>query len=72
MHSYPRIRRITAEQFYIKLVEQGDLHDGDEILELLLNSPWDTEMPTTEIADRVLQVASLLKVGHLVAESLET
>lgn len=66
MHSYPRIRRITAEQLYIKLVEQGGMNDRHQVaVDLLLNSPWDGDDSTADISSLALQVASALGVANL-------
>ena len=65
MHPFPRIRRITAELLYIKLVEQAGMEDGHPVLELLLDSPWDADNSEADATTFALQVARLLKVGHL-------
>jgi hypothetical protein len=65
MHPFPRIRRIMAEQFYIKLVEHAGMAYDHQVLDLLLASPWDdvtTEETTVGLA---LQVAASLEVAHL-------
>jgi hypothetical protein len=48
LNPYPRVRRYTAEQLYVKLAEDGEiLFDGDECLEeanqLLLSTVWHEE-----------------------------
>ena len=68
MHPYPRIRRLTAEQLYVKLVEQAGVDDGHHVLEILLNSPWDGDSSEAEAASFALQVAASLDVGHLLEE----
>lgn len=65
IHSYPRIRRITAEQLYTKLVEEQGLGANDEVLDLLLTSPWDGVEAAEDVAIFAQGVASSLKLDSL-------
>ena len=69
LHPYPRVRRHTAEQLYIKLVEDGDvLFDNPEHLEktnqLILTVVWHEETdPSGQLTDTRNYIADLLDIS---------
>ncbi len=65
MHVYPRVRRIAAENFYIKLIEQPDISDSHPAIELLLTNPWEQDMLEEEAKRMATDIASLLNVPFL-------
>jgi hypothetical protein len=68
LNPYPRVRRFTAEQLYVKLVEDGDmLFDRDECLEeanqLLLSTVWHEENdPRGELSSCRNRIVDLLGI----------
>ena len=68
LNPYPRVRRYTAEQLYVKLAEDGaNVFDGDECLEeanqLLLNTIWHEEHdPLGQLTTCRNRIADLLGV----------
>lgn len=67
MHPFPRVRRITAENFYVKLGELEDYGESHPAIDLLLTSPWDgTESDVKKMAT---DVASSLDVLQLVDQT---
>jgi hypothetical protein len=65
MHPFPRVRRIAAENLYVKLVEQPATTGSHPALDLLLNSPWDST-DTVVATKMAMDVASSLEVAQLV------
>ena len=68
LNPYPRVRRYTAEQLYVKLAEDGDeLFDDHECLEeasqLLLSAVWHEENdPNAQLTDSRNRIADLLGI----------
>jgi hypothetical protein len=65
MHPFPRVRRIAAENLYVKLVEQPAMSAGHPALDLLLSNPWDST-DTVTATKMAVEVASSLEVAQLV------
>ena len=65
MHPFPRVRRIVAESFYVKLVEQTSADDNLPALQLLLDSPWDST-DVLEATKMAMEVAFSLEIAELV------
>lgn len=65
MHPFPRVRRIAAENLYVKLVEQPTMVENHPALELLLSNPWDSTDEATAVK-MAAEVASSLEVAQLV------
>jgi len=70
LNPYPRVRRFTAEQLYVKLVEDGDIlvPDKHECLEeanqLLLRVVWHDELdPHGQLSDSRNRIADLLGIS---------
>jgi len=67
-HKYPRIRRHTAEQFYVKLIEDESVVPGDkagvsEATDLLSETHWDRELgPPGNVRETRNKVAELLGI----------
>lgn len=68
LNQYPRVRRYTAEQLYVKLAEDGDVLFGDpecleEANELILTAVWHEETdPRGQLADARNRIADLLDI----------
>eukprot|EP00934_Nitzschia_sp_Nitz4_P009143 Nitzschia sp. Nitz4//scaffold179_size51476//40380//44226//NITZ4_006931-RA/size51476-processed-gene-0.18-mRNA-1//-1//CDS//3329539231//9133//frame0 len=56
-HSFPRIRRIAAENLYMVLQEKRNV---EEALDLLLTSPWDGDLEAKTVGEWTLDVAAKL------------
>jgi len=69
MHPFPRVRRITAENFYVKLGEQAELNEDHPALKLLLTSPWDGPDSEMDVTQMAMKVASALDVMKLLQET---
>lgn len=69
LNPYPRVRRYTAEQLYVKLVEDGEIiFDGDECIkeanQILLNTVWhDEHDPHGIMSASMNRIADLLGVA---------
>ncbi len=54
-HEFPRVRRFTADNLYVRLLEEPDLLrtqvHSEPALELLLEAPWDSDMNRIEAND---------------------
>ena len=63
-HRFPRVRRFTAETFYIRLLESpellGEPNDSHPVLELLLNHPWDSDLEESRVKEMGARTAELL------------
>ncbi len=68
VHKYPRIRRHTAEQLYVKLIEDESVIPGDisgipEATDLLSQTQWDRDLgPPGNVRETRNKVASLLGI----------
>jgi hypothetical protein len=68
-HRFPRVRRFTAEHFYVRLLESPELvgdgggDDNHPALELLLNNPWDGDLDETKVKEMAKEVAETLGLG---------
>lgn len=68
LNPYPRVRRYTAEQLYVKLVEDGEImFDGDECIkdanQILLNTVWhDEQDPCGDMSAGMNRIADLLGI----------
>jgi len=68
LNPYPRVRRYTAEQFYVKLAEDGDVifneHESmEEANQLLLSVVWHEEHdPRGHLPDSRNRIADLLDI----------
>lgn len=68
LNPYPRVRRYTAEQLYVKLAEDGDImFDGNECLDeanqLLLTTIWHEEQdPRGQLSVCRNRIADLLGI----------
>ena len=65
LNPYPRVRRYTAEQLYVKLAEDGEiLFDGDECLEeanqLLLSTVWHEEHDLSSCRNRIVDLLGIV------------
>jgi len=67
MHPFPRVRRITAENLYVRLLETPDLDGKNPALDLLLTNPWDSDQSPKNIHKMASEVASTLGVEILEA-----
>lgn len=67
MHPFPRIRRIVAENLYVKLVEQPTACDNNPALDLLLSNPWDS-MDVVTATKLATEVATSLDVAQLLLD----
>ncbi len=69
LNPYPRVRRFTAEQLYIKLAEDGDMlfdkcEGVEEANQLLLSIAWNNEHdPCGQFSDARNRIADLLKIS---------
>lgn len=66
-HRFPRVRRYTAEQLYIKLIEDSsiisDSEDVDKAMDILSNTNWDRDLgPPSNIRQCRNEVAKLLGI----------
>jgi hypothetical protein len=59
-HSYPRVRRFTADHLYVRLLEEPEVvpcrESVDAAMELLLEGQWDADVSlenTRELRNRV-------------------
>jgi hypothetical protein len=61
-HRFPRVRRYTAENFYIQLLERPDLAkdeiDAQRCGKLLLEAPWDADLNARQISELAASVAA--------------
>lgn len=62
MHPFPRVRRITAENLYVKLVEKSYMDDDHPGLGLLLTRPWDGPASEEEIKNMAMEAISALNM----------
>lgn len=66
-HQFPRVRRFTAEQMYVRLLEESDIlsiqNQLDTVLELLLEAPWDSDMNRNEINELSLRLAEMIGIS---------
>lgn len=68
LNPYPRVRRCTAEQLYVKLTEDGDALFGEnkcleEANQLLLSVVWHEEHdPSGQLSDARNRIADLLGI----------
>ena len=68
LNRFPRVRRYTAEQLYVKLAEDGDALFGDhgrleEANQLLLSTVWHEERdPEGKLTDTRNRIADLLDI----------
>jgi hypothetical protein len=66
-HTFPRVRRYTAENLYIRFLENPDLASGtgesQSALELLLNNAWDGDLDAGKAREMAIEVAEKLGVG---------
>ena len=70
LNPYPRVRRYTAEQLYVKLVEDGDMLISDEqegsieeVNQILLHAVWHEELdPSGKLTDTRNRIADLLGI----------
>ena len=62
MHPFPRVRRIAAENLYVRLLESPDLDGDNPALELLLTNPWDSDQSPFNVKKMASEVASALGV----------
>lgn len=68
LNTYPRVRRYTAEQLYVKLAEDGDqlLYEHERLEEanqLLLSAVWHEEKdPSGKLTDSRNRIADLLGI----------
>lgn len=60
MHPFPRVRRITAENLYVRLLES--LEGESPALDLLLTNPWDSDQSQIDVNKMALEVARALGV----------
>ena len=65
MHPFPRVRRIAAENFYIRLIEDPERDSNDPALALLLTNPWDGDEPDSKVREMAMEVAKALGVDSL-------
>ena len=70
LNPYPRVRRYTAEQLYVKLAEDGDMMFDDdhgcleEANQLLLSTVWDEEHdPRGQLSESRNRIADLLGIS---------
>ena len=70
-HRFPRVRRLTAEHLYIRLLENPDIvgDAGDDVAaqDLLLNHPWDGELDDATVREMGNDVA--MKLGLTLTSS---
>lgn len=62
MHPFPRVRRIAAENFYVKLLEQPWMQDDHPAISLLLGNAWDGDLSDADISRMAADVAVALGV----------
>jgi hypothetical protein len=68
MHRFPRVRRIAAENLYVRLLEKPDLDSENPALNLLLTNPWDGDEPEMKVKEMAMEVAIALDVQSLVTQ----
>ena len=61
-HPFPRVRRLAAENFYVKLLEQPWVQDDHPAMLLLLGNAWDGDVSDTEIQRMAADVAEALDI----------
>ena len=64
MHPFPRVRRIAAENLYIRLLENPETDDEHPALSLLLEHQWD-EGAAEKVQNAAREVAEALHVTTL-------
>ena len=64
-HPFPRIRRIAAENLYVRLLEDPEVDEIHPVLTLLLNNPWDGDESQAKVMEMAVAVATALDVGLL-------
>jgi len=66
-HRFPRVRRYTAENFYVQLLDRADLVGSssvdDDWTTVLLDSQWDKDLSTRQILEMTTKVASKLGIS---------
>jgi hypothetical protein len=62
MHPFPRIRRIAAENLYIRLLEKTELDSNHPALNLLLVNPWDGDEPEARVKEMGTEIAVALSI----------
>ncbi|CAJ1936513.1 unnamed protein product [Cylindrotheca closterium] len=67
-HPFPRVRRIAAENLYVRLLESPDLDGDNPALELLLTNPWDSDQSPLNVKKMASELASALGVELLPSE----
>lgn len=65
-HPFPRVRRFTADQLYMRLLEDSmivsDQHNVDGAMELLLNTPWDADFELCNFRETRNQAAHMVGI----------
>jgi hypothetical protein len=65
-HQFPRVRRLTADHFYVCLLEESDIlsrqDEMDAALQLLLEAPWDSDMNLQEANELATRLADLIGI----------
>lgn len=66
-HKFPRVRRFTADHLYVRLLEESeilrDLSDSETAIQLLLETPWDSEMTDLEATELSCSFARTIGLG---------
>ena len=65
-HAFPRVRRLTADHFYVRLLEDGVIlsrqDELDSALQLLLEAPWDSDMNLKEASELSMRLAEMIGI----------
>jgi hypothetical protein len=63
-HPFPRVRSHTAEQFYLVLLENQGFGSSSnpKVLEIILTTPWGSELDNLFLSDKTKEVAEHLAV----------
>lgn len=67
-HPFPRIRRVTAENLYVKLLETPEMEDGHPALRLLLSTTWDGDVDTLALKAKAEDVGLALGADRVFQE----
>lgn len=64
MHPFPRVRRLTAEYFYVKLLEQPWIQDDHPAISMLLGNAWDGDLSDIDIKRMAANVSDALGIAE--------
>lgn len=66
-HPFPRVRRIAAENLYVRLLENPSFDEKHPALNLLLSNPWDGDESQDRVQKMVEEVVDALGIDPVSA-----